>query len=151
MKASKRHESLIPLSREHHYALMLCLRINRGLRDNARDAKWLRSKARLTTLFFESDLVTHFRAEEEILFPAMRGIAQATELIAELGDDHRKLKTLVQQLQAADTNSTEATLREFAALLRSTSVTLANSATPSGCCAQRATRPKDCSCRSGLH
>jgi len=117
MKASKRHESLIPLSREHHYALMLCLRINRGLRDNARDAKWLRSKARLTTLFFESDLVTHFRAEEEILFPAMRGIAQATELIAELGDEHRKLKTLVQQLQAADTNSTEATLREFAALL----------------------------------
>ena len=61
--------------------------------------------------------MTHFKAEEEILFPAMRGIAPADALISELRDEHRKLETLVQQLQSAETNSTGATLREFAGLL----------------------------------
>jgi iron-sulfur cluster repair protein YtfE (RIC family) len=117
MKTTKRHESLIPLSREHHYALMLCLRINRGLPDHGGDAGWLQSKARQTILFFESDLVTHFKAEEEILFPAMRGIAPAAALISELHDEHRKLEGFVQQLRSAETDLTEVTLGEFAGLL----------------------------------
>ena len=117
MKRTKRHQSLIPLSREHHYALMICVRINRGLPDNGKDAEWLQSKARQVTLFFDSNLVTHFKAEEEILFPAMQGIAQAASLIAELRDEHRKLEGFAQQLRSTELNATEVTLREFAALL----------------------------------
>jgi iron-sulfur cluster repair protein YtfE (RIC family) len=117
MKKAKRHESLIPLSREHHYALMLCLRINRGLPDNGADAGWLKTKARQAIMFFESNLVTHFKAEEEILFPAMREMDQANALIVELRDEHQRLESLVQQLRSAELNSTEATLRGFAGLL----------------------------------
>ena len=117
MKRAKRHESLIPLSREHHYALMLCLRINRGLPDNSTDAGWLQSKARQASSFFETNLVMHFKAEEEILFPAMRETAQAAALIVELRDEHRKLESLIQQLRSAEANSIDVTLRAFAALL----------------------------------
>lgn len=119
MKKIKRHESLIPLSREHHYALMLCLRINRGLPDNGNDPAWLQTKARQASLFVESDLETHFKAEEEILFPAMRGIAPAVDLIEELRDEHRKLERLARQLRTGELNSTKVTLREFATLLES--------------------------------
>lgn len=118
MKKARRHESLIPLSREHHYALMICLRINRGLPAHGDEAGWLQAKTRQVTLFFESDLAAHFKAEEEVLFPAMRTTAEAASLIQELCDEHRSLERLVQQLRSAEAHSIAATLREFAGLLK---------------------------------
>jgi len=50
--SSRRHDSLIPLSREHQYALMLCLRIHRGLIEHDRDANWLVVKAWQAVRFF---------------------------------------------------------------------------------------------------
>lgn len=116
MKKARRHESLIPLSREHHYALMICLRINRGLPAHGDEAGWLQAKTRQVTLFFASDLAAHFKAEEEVLFPAMRTTAEAASLINELSDEHRRLERLVQQL-STEAHSIAATLREFAGLL----------------------------------
>lgn len=113
----RRHESLIPLSREHHYALMLCLRINRGLKARVDDTDWLRAKALQATLFFESDLVAHFKAEEEILFPAMRSVSSATGLIAELLAEHRRIEGLVGELRQMGSITIAASLREFAKLL----------------------------------
>lgn len=113
----KRHESLIPLSREHHYALMLCLRINRGLAGHINDAGWLQAKALKATLFFESDLVAHFKAEEAVLFPAMRSVTSATALIAELLDEHRRIEGLVGELRGKDSRTIAASLSEFAKLL----------------------------------
>lgn len=117
MKKTKRHESLIPLSREHHYALMLCLRINRGLPIHIADPEWLRSKARQTIQFFELDLQTHFRAEEQILFPAMRDIPQTAALISELCSEHREIETLMKRLQSGEAESIATTLKEFARVL----------------------------------
>lgn len=116
MKKAKRHQSLIPLSREHHYALMICLRINRGLPARGYETEWLQSKARQVTLFFASDLAAHFKAEEEVLFPAMRATLEAASLIEELCDEHRRLERLVQQL-STEAHSIAAILREFAGLL----------------------------------
>lgn len=117
VKKAKRHQSLIPLSREHHYALMVCLRINRGLTDNSKAPEWLQTKARQVSRFFQSDLVAHFNAEETVLFPAMQEIAEARALIRELCEEHRGLERLVQQIGSADPNSLAEELREFAGLL----------------------------------
>ena len=117
MSTTRRHESLIPLSREHHYALMLCLRINRGLPTHGKDSKWLQSKAQQVSLFLESDLATHFIAEEKILFPSMQGTPLAASLIAELVAEHRELERLVSRLRDQDTTATAATLKEFATSL----------------------------------
>jgi hemerythrin-like domain-containing protein len=117
MGSSRRHESLIPLSREHHYGLMLCLRIHRGLPVRGNDETWVRAKAGQAAEFFASDLTGHFKAEEEALFPAMREIAGAAELITGLISEHRELERLAAQLSlTAGAQSVDA-LGRFADLL----------------------------------
>ena len=91
-KSKRRQDSLIPLSRQHHYALVLCLRINRGLKTNGGDINWLRSQSRKATQFFESDLVPHFQAEEAVLFPAMSAMLNAAQLLSSLLDEHKNIR-----------------------------------------------------------
>ena len=81
MKLHRRHESLIPLSREHHYGLLVCLRIHRGIENHQADVSWLNERAEKVVRFFESELKTHFKAEEEIVFPAMKGIEDSRATI----------------------------------------------------------------------
>ena len=116
-RSSRRHDSLIPLSREHHYALMLCLRINRGLTEREHDQDWLREKREQVSQFFADDLAAHFTAEEEVLFPAMREQEDAALLLDELSTEHRKLEALALRVQSSEGRSLAAALKEFAGLL----------------------------------
>lgn len=117
MESSRRHESLIPLSREHHYGLMLCLHIRRGLLQHGDDETWVRAKAAKAAEFFASDLTPHFEAEEEALFPAMRDFAGASDLLDELLSQHRELERLGNQLRGAASARLAELLVEFADLL----------------------------------
>src|SRR6476620_10040026 len=102
-RPARRDESLIPLSREHQYALLLCLRIHRGLpaRNSTRnnDIDWLRTRADRTIRFFDEELTLHFQAEEQVLFPAMKGLSGAPEIIEELLAEHRMLEAVVNSLR----------------------------------------------------
>lgn len=60
----QRSEELSPLSREHHQALALALRLRRC---GEEDVGELRAAA---ATFWESDGQAHFRAEEEVVLPA---------------------------------------------------------------------------------
>ena len=118
---SRRHDSLIPLSREHQYALMLCLRIHRGMIEHDEDANWLQMKAGVAVRFFEGELIAHFQAEEEVLFPAMRELSGATAIIDELLAEHETMRRLIDQLGRGEPGSLASTFkREFADTPRST-------------------------------
>jgi hemerythrin-like domain-containing protein len=112
--STRRHDSLIPLSREHQYALMLCLRIHRGLVEHDNDTEWLKTKAGQAVRFFEGELVTHFQAEEELLFPAMRELSGAPRIIEELLAEHKEMERLIDQLRKVELGSLAPTLKEFA-------------------------------------
>jgi hemerythrin-like domain-containing protein len=118
MNSTRRHDSLIPLSHEHHHALVLCLRIHRGLEESSADEAWLRSMAEKTAGFFASDLRPHFEVEEGVLFPAMESLPQASALLAELLDEHRALEGLIASLRQLPGSGLEETLRQFADLLK---------------------------------
>jgi hemerythrin-like domain-containing protein len=117
--AKKRYESIIPLSREHHYALLLCLRIHRGLEKHSRRADWLNEEARKTVRFFESSLVSHFEAEETILFPAMHDMAEANLLIADLLKEHEELRTRIETINKIRGLEAAEELKAYADLLES--------------------------------
>src|SRR4030095_13110645 len=117
MKSARRHESLIPLSREHHYGLMLCLRIHRGLPLRNQDETWVREEAIRAAQFFETDLIAHFKAEEKALFPAMRGLTGAAELLDELVAEHRHLEAIAARLGGAEVAKLVEVLGEFADVL----------------------------------
>ena len=101
MKPSRRHESIIPLSREHQYGLLVCLRIHRGIEGHKADVSWLSERAEKVIRFFESDLRKHFEAEEEIVFPAMSSIEEARGTIRQLMEEHRNLERMIQRLREA--------------------------------------------------
>jgi hemerythrin-like domain-containing protein len=118
MKTSRRHNSLIPLSHDHHHALVLCLRIHRGLETQRDNTDWLKSTVEKALQFYENDLTPHFKTEEEVLFPAMQKFPQASELIEELLREHRALENFIKGLQHLNGSEIEQPLSQFADLLK---------------------------------
>ncbi len=115
---ARRHESLIPLSHGHHHGLVLSLCLRRELSSASRDETALRSLVRAVVSFFEEELVPHFAAEEEGLFPLMEAALGRLALIQELREEHERFRTWVAELRhVTDSPSVEETLRAFGALL----------------------------------
>jgi hemerythrin-like domain-containing protein len=86
---ARRDESLIPLSREHHDALLLVWRLRTG--DLSKRDPELR--ARHVSAFFEYRLINHLKLEEELLFPTFRSVlGMEASLIDLLLSDHRELR-----------------------------------------------------------
>jgi len=81
------------------------------------DVSWLSERAEKVIRFFETDLMTHFEVEEEIVFPAMSGIENSRATIYQLVDEHRNLERLVHRLRQARGLQLSRVLREFADLL----------------------------------
>lgn len=93
--ALRRDPSLIPLSHDHHHGLVRVFEIRQALRADL----GLEAQALETRRFYEEELVPHFRAEEESVFPAIGDATDAgAEDIARLLDEHRQLRTMIEAL-----------------------------------------------------
>jgi hemerythrin-like domain-containing protein len=91
----KRAKELMPLSREHHEALVLARRACEPHRPQAQAAQLLPHVLRRWAEHFEP----HFQREERVLFPALReagAAAAAEEALAQ----HAALRALVARLQS---------------------------------------------------
>jgi quercetin dioxygenase-like cupin family protein len=90
----KRHQALIPLSHDHHEALVEARRLRRGA--EAPDAK-----AAVTAFlrFFATSAVPHFREEEELLFPHVAGVEVAHELVVQALLEHQHLHAAASELR----------------------------------------------------
>ena len=90
-----RHPSLTLLSHDHHHGLALALRCRRQALGQIKPmvAQGLKERVKEYRDFFAQNLVPHFRAEEEILFPLIRArAAESHSLIDELLKDHEQLR-----------------------------------------------------------
>ena len=72
----KRHASLVPLSHDHHHALVEARRLGKAA--DGTDAARRKAAADFVR-FFSTETVRHFREEEEQLFPALVGQEGADE------------------------------------------------------------------------
>jgi hemerythrin-like domain-containing protein len=81
----KRDSNLVPLSRQHFRALVLCMRIHRR-----RAEREVLQREMLS--LWEEDVRSHFQAEEKFLFPAARRIAALAPLVRELRAEHVRLR-----------------------------------------------------------
>ncbi|WP_318271482.1 hemerythrin domain-containing protein [Sphingobacterium cellulitidis] len=87
-KPLKRHPALRPLSKEHHFSLLICWKIRRGLElniDPSRIAKYL-------IYSWENHLSKHFQIEEDYVFPVL---SSSNKLILDAIADHKTLKRLI--------------------------------------------------------
>lgn len=83
----KRHPSLKPFSRDHHYGLLLGWKIREGFRRNVE----LKRMKKYTDWFFVNYLKPHFEAEEKYMFPVL---PEDNKLIKRAISEHRKLEKL---------------------------------------------------------
>ena len=98
-----RHPSLILLSHDHHHGLALALRCRKQALGQLKPMgpAGLHERAREIFGFFAGNLVAHFRAEEEVLFPYLREIAPENgTMIDELMRDHEQIRATASQLEA---------------------------------------------------
>ncbi|MGH9670226.1 MAG: hemerythrin domain-containing protein [Terriglobales bacterium] len=104
----KRDANLVPLSRQHFRALVLCMRIHRK---RARPSLLQREML----VLYAEDVRFHFQAEEKFLFPAARRLALAEPLVRELQDEHKRLRHVFAAARRRALKSEE--LTRFADLL----------------------------------
>jgi iron-sulfur cluster repair protein YtfE (RIC family) len=92
----KRHRSLLPLSHDHHRALVQVRRL-KGVREGS-DAGTV---ARAFLGFFAEETVRHFREEEELVFPAVLDCPSAREPLVQALLQHERLHALTKLLREA--------------------------------------------------
>ena len=98
----KRHESLIPLSRDHHDGLVLAQGLILG-RSKASRSTWptdRRQQLDRVLEFFRTDWQRHFQAEEEHLFPAVAAqLREGADLARQLLEEHNDLRARIVELE----------------------------------------------------
>jgi iron-sulfur cluster repair protein YtfE (RIC family) len=97
-----RHPSLVLLSHDHHHGLALALRCRKQSLGQIKPmgAEGLRARAQEVLEFYRDNLVAHFKAEEEVLFPLMRDqVAGCGDMLDQLVRDHEQLRRAMPQLE----------------------------------------------------
>lgn len=99
---AKRHQSLVPLSQDHHHSLALALRLRQGDKALLNDG-WTHDRmeqARRVSKFYDDELRRHFKAEEEVVFPTMlKHLPSSSPLIESLLLQHREIEQCVSDIQ----------------------------------------------------
>ena len=95
----KRHEALVPLSRDHHEALIL----SQLLKKNAPVYKGLpetvEGKVNFATSFYEKELKGHFATEEEVFRLVKNSHPEEIEkIVIELTGEHRSLEKMFTEI-----------------------------------------------------
>jgi hemerythrin-like domain-containing protein len=70
MEPLKRHAAMSPLSRHHHHALVIALKINKTFKEADVSRETVLGLKEEVVRFWENGGQAHFREEEEILLPA---------------------------------------------------------------------------------
>ena len=84
-----RDKNLIPLSRQHHQALALCVRLDRSIQAGDVDLETWQAEIQQR---FETEIAVHFAAEAAVLFPAAANFADLQTLVQELLAEHAVLR-----------------------------------------------------------
>lgn len=91
VKPLKRHPALIPLSKDHHFGLLLCWKIRMGIRKEVAPERI----AKYVTYFYKHHLKIHFQEEEIYVFSL---VDEKDENRKKAERQHRKIQRLVQRL-----------------------------------------------------
>ena len=86
----KRHESITPLSRDHHAGLLCCWKIRQGIRKNIVPSRVLT----YIQYFWHHHLEGHFKEEETLLF-----VLAQNEWIEQAVREHRELRERIGSLE----------------------------------------------------
>jgi hemerythrin-like domain-containing protein len=100
---TKRSQALIPLTHDHHHALVQA-RALIAASDADPDTRTRVAKSFMS--FYEKDTLLHFHEEEEILFPRLlEHVGEAPEVLSRVLVEHVRIHGMVAQLKDALTSA----------------------------------------------
>lgn len=114
---SKRHETLIPLTHDHHHALAQARRL--GDVAKMEEGTERRNHTNDFVNFYFGRAVRHFHEEEELFFAPLVDVPEARDLVLRAVSDHLRLHALVRKVkrQLTDGDADREVLEEISALL----------------------------------
>ena len=116
----KRHPGLIPLSHDHHDALVVAQGLILG-RSKAPRSDWptdRRAQVDRVVAFFAHTLRSHFEVEEAHLFPAVVAhLSGEADLVAQLLGEHDTMRTRIRDLERDPTTDLDVRLPSLGRLL----------------------------------
>ena len=116
----KRHSGLVPLSHDHHDALVVARGLILG-RSKAPRSNWptdRRAQVDRVVAFFAHTLQSHFDVEEAHLFPAVVvHLPDQADLVAQLLDEHDAIRTRIRDLKRDPTTDLDVRLPSVGRLL----------------------------------
>ena len=116
----KRHPALIPLSHDHHDALVVAQALILG-QSPAPRSDWptdRRTQVNRVTAFFTHTLRSHFEVEEAHLFPTVLAhLPGEADLVAQLLDEHDAIRSQVRELERDPTTALTVRLPALGRLL----------------------------------
>ena len=116
----KRHPALIPLSHDHHDALMVAQALILG-QSPAPRSDWptdRRTQGNRVIAFFTHTLRSHFEVEEAHLFPTVLAhLPGEADLVAQLLDEHDAIRNQVRELERDPTTALTVRLPALGRLL----------------------------------
>jgi hemerythrin-like domain-containing protein len=103
-----RSEHIMKLSREHHFSLLFCWKINQGLKKNVAPERIIS----YVQYFWQHHMQLHFTEEENILYVPVHD-----NLVAKAVEEHATLRQLVEGLQQYPNDNTAAQLSRLTDLI----------------------------------
>ena len=101
-----RDKNLIPLSHQHQRALALCVRIDRASPFPETD---LEAWQKEITQLYQQEILIHFAAEEQILFPVASTFPDLAALVSDLTQDHSVLRQYFSKAEDLSLTATDLT------------------------------------------
>jgi len=99
----KRHDSLAPLSREHHAALILARLLQKGAPAFKGLPTDTAGKAKYAIQFYRDELIPHFAAEENIVLSRVKGVDDKLDRLTEdIFREHKELRLLFDTILNTD-------------------------------------------------
>lgn len=91
----RRHDSLMPLTHDHHHALVQVRRLRAAAEE---DEKLRLNQAREFVEFFNRDTTPHFKEEEEVILPLLSELPEAETAVERVLKEHLHLHALLLRL-----------------------------------------------------
>lgn len=111
----KRHTAIVPLSHDHHHALILAQALKKNAVKSGLGAKSIKEKVEAAINAFNTELIPHFNHEEVLLFPIALGKdKELDKMIQDIIEEHDKIKISVESMH---NGNVEDNLDAFAKLL----------------------------------
>lgn len=88
MAPIQRHEALQPVSREHHFGLLLGWKIQKAAAKNIAPERVFD----YLKFAFRTELLPHFKLEEKAVFPVL---GEDDSLVKQALDEHRRIESLI--------------------------------------------------------